>query len=160
MREKQDEVFKKYNQYFQNDVISLHFRLDDYLTNAGHPVLNLEHYKNALQYIINKTGKNNYDVLYFCQKGDNDIVLNKIKILNVLYPDLNFIKATDDSEDYEQMLMMSCCKHHIIANSSFSWWGAYFNKNDKIVCYRSLWFSGSIAHHNTKDLCPNDWVRI
>ena len=160
LREKQDEVFKKYNQYFQNDVISLHFRLGDYLTNAAHPVLNLEYYKKALQHIINKTGKNNYDVLYFCQKSDNYMVLTKIKILKILYPDLNFIKATDDSEDYEQMLMMSCCKHHIIANSSFSWWGAYFNKNDKIVCYPSLWFSGSIAHHNTKDLCPSDWIRI
>ena len=48
LKEKQDEVFKKYNQYFQNDVISLHFRLGDYLTNAAHPVLNLEYYKKSI----------------------------------------------------------------------------------------------------------------
>ena len=97
--------------------------------------------------------------LYFCQKQDNNVVKKKIIILKEKFPQLTFIKASDEKEDWEQMLMMSCCEHNIIANSSFSWWGAYFNRNkDKIVCYPSVWF-GSKSSNNTKDLCPNEWIK-
>ena len=55
---------------------------------------------------------------------------------------------------------MSCCQHNIIANSTFSWWGAYFNSNNnKIVCYPDTWFQPSVIH-NTKDLFPDEWNKI
>ena len=59
---------------------------------------------------------------------------------------------------------MSNCEHNIIANSSFSWWGAYFNTNkdqynERRVLYPEIWF-GPTANNNTKDLCPPDWVKI
>jgi hypothetical protein len=69
-------------------------------------------------------------------------------------PELELMK------DYEEMIFMSCCHHHIIANSSFSWWGAYFNSSpDKIVCYPKTWF-GPALPLNTKDLCPSEWIAI
>ena len=62
--------------------------------------------------------------------------------------------------DYEELILMSLCKHNIIANSTFSWWGAYFNTNPaKIVCYPSIWFGPDVTH-NTKDLCPESWTKI
>ena len=56
------------------------------------------------------------------------------------------------------MLYMSLCRHNIIANSSFSWWGAYFNSNkEKIVCYPSVWFGNNM---DTRDLCPETWIKM
>jgi len=54
---------------------------------------------------------------------------------------------------------MSLCQHNIIANSSFSWWGAWLNANpNKIVIAPKQWFAS--GHHDTKDLIPQAWVRL
>ena len=86
--------------------------------------------------------------------------MEKIHILQSKFPEYNFIRGENTLEDWEQMLLMSCCHHNIIANSSFSWWAAYFNSyTDKIVCYPSVWFGHSM-NHDTKDLCPSEWIKI
>ena len=65
---------KKFNNY-----ISLHFRIGDYvLYPNSHPLLKLSYYKNCLNYIINKTNYDKYDILYFCEEKDNNLVLKKI----------------------------------------------------------------------------------
>ena len=59
------------------------------------------------------------------------------------------------------MLLMSCCNHNIIANSTFSWWGAYFNNNtSKTITYPDQWFGPKLSEKNIDDLCPNDWNKI
>ena len=146
--------------------ISLHFRIGDYVLpqfKDAHPLMTIEYYINALNKILEGIGGLSppRNVLYFCQKKDNNIVEKKITILKEKFPQLTFIKASDEKEDWEQMLMMSCCEHNIIANSSFSWWGAYFNGNeDKIVCYPNVWFGPKLADKDTSDLCPNSWELI
>ena len=63
--------------------------------------------------------------------------------------------------DWQQMLLMSICNDNIIANSTFSWWGSYFNENpDKIVCYPGVWFGPKLTQNNTVDLFPEDWKKI
>ena len=70
------------------------------------------------------------------------------------------MKVDDSIEDYNQLMIMSMCNHNIIANSTFSWWGAYFNNNpDKMVCYPSIWFGPSLPH-KTDDLFPPSWTKI
>ena len=101
-----------------------------------------------------------YQVNYFCEKEDNTFVLDIIKRLEVKYNIVKFVKVDDDIEDWQQLLLMSCCHDNIIANSSFSWWGAYFNNTEnKTVCYPYLWF-GPANNSNVTDLFPNTWVKV
>lgn len=140
--------------------ISMHFRLGDYKKiQEVHPLTTYDYYKNALHFIQNNRSEL-YNVLYFCEDEDIDEVMTTIVRLEKEFPTYTFIRGNNTLEDWEQMLLMSCCHHNIIANSSFSWWSAYFNNwTDKIVCYPSVWF-GQIANHDTKDLCPPDWTKI
>lgn len=60
------------------------------------------------------------------------------------------------------MLIISLCECNVIANSTFSWWGAYFNtNNDKIVCYPNIWFGNACKDkNNIQDLFPENWIKI
>jgi hypothetical protein len=144
-----------------NTNISLHFRLGDFKSLQNkHPITTYNYYEGSLKYIQNKIPNENFTILFFCEDSDYSDVLLTIKKLQNKFPDYNFIRGDRTLADWEQLLLMSCCHHNIIANSSFSWWGAYFNLHaDKIVCYPSLWF-GPALNHDTKDLCPPEWVKI
>jgi hypothetical protein len=150
-----------YDTNFLNNTISMHFRIGDYKPiQHVHPIMTKEYYERCLSYIQNIDSNTKFNILYFCEDTDLVDVLDKIHYLSTKFPNFNFIRGEKNLEDWEQMLFMSCCHHNIIANSSFSWWAAYFNSwNDKIVCYPSVWF-GPAAPHNTKDLCPNSWYKI
>jgi len=141
--------------------VSLHFRLGDYVSKQSHhPIMSIKYYMSALRNIIDKLGSDTFRVIYFGETTDETTIKICIQILEKIYPYIEFVKA-DLEEDWEQLLMMSLCDHNIIANSSFSWWGAYFNSHkDKIVCYPSLWFGPAMSNHDTKDLCPPEWVRV
>lgn len=153
--------FEKLNDGQLIDTISLHFRLGDYKKlQEFHPVMSYEYYEKSLSYIQSKNVEKTYKILYFCEDDDIDEVLVTIHKLMEKFPEYNFVRGDNSLQDWEQMIYMSCCHHNIIANSSFSWWAAYFNsRSDKIVCYPSGWF-GPSANNNTKDLCPNDWMKI
>ena len=146
---------------FLDNAISMHFRIGDYKKNQQvHPIITYEYYEGALSHIQKLKPDNKFTVLYFCEEDDINDVLETINRLIVKFPDYEFIRGDNKLQDWEQMLFMSLCHHNIIANSSFSWWGAYFNSNpDKIVCNPSVWF-GKVTTHNTKDLCPNEWIKI
>ena len=163
-----ETITDEFSQYFSGDNIniSMHFRLGDYKLNPeSHPILPKEYYYNALKTITNKITGGNIAVLYFCEPEDNDVVLEIIEFLKPTF-NVTFLKVEDTIQDWKQLLMMSCCNYNIIANSSFSWWGAYMNHNEsKIVCYPSVWFGkkiiGNIPHDEyIKDLCPREWLRV
>ena len=143
-----------------NDTISLHFRLGDYKkAQHYHPIMTYEYYKKSLN-LLKLKEPSRKNVLYFCEEEDIEDVNETINKLKDDFCGLNFIKASNDLSDWEQMILMSCCRDNIIANSSFSWWGAHFNTNPyKTVYYPSVWF-GQAAGHDTRDLCPIEWVKI
>jgi len=155
------EIKEKYKEYFNNNkIISLHFRIGDYIKKPDyHVILNSEYYIRALNDILQKD--NTCDtILYFNEEQDNNTVKNIIKDIKKSYSQLNFIQCSYEIKDWEQLLLMSLCNHNIIANSTFSWWGAYFNLNpEKIVCYPSVWYAPK-CNNSTRDLFPRDWFKI
>jgi hypothetical protein len=155
-------VKEKYNHYFNNKkIICIHFRIGDLKNNKGHgPVIDDKYSISALNYMKkNLPDFSNYEILYFGEQEDNTIIVSFIEKINIAFK--NKYTIIDYAiPDYEQLLLMSLCSHNIIANSTFSWWGAYFNTNNiKIVCYPSLWF-GKNCTNDTKDLFPESWIKI
>jgi len=158
-----NNVLDKLNlsQLYLKNTISIHFRLGDYKKFKDfHPILSCEYYEKSLEYIELKMPIRKFTILYFCEDEDHEEVLITINKLMDKFQNYTFIRGDNSLQDWEQLLLMSCCEHNIIANSSFSWWAAYFNSNiNKIVCYPSKWF-GENANLDTKDLCPPYWVKI
>jgi hypothetical protein len=146
--------------YLKNTV-SMHFRIGDYKQlQHVHPLATYDFYERSLNYFRLVHPDKEFNILYFCEDGDIHDVLSIINKLTIKFPMYTFTRGTNTLEDWQQMLLMSCCHHNIIANSSFSWWSAYLNlNNDKIVCYPSIWF-GEAANNNVRDLCPINWIRV
>ena len=170
LSEKKNDILKIYEKYFQNsdniENISIHFRLGDYkYLQEYHPIMSFDYYKNALNMILDNVDAESttcYRVLYFCEEEDNAFIESWITQFEILFSNRNvtFVKVVDSIVDWQQMLMMSCCKYNIIANSTFSWWGAYFNTLEcKKVYYPCKWFGNKI-NHNMIDFFPEDWIEV
>jgi len=159
LREQQISVKQEYINY--TVTVSLHFRLGDYkFKQFYHPVLPLEYYVKSIEKLVSIIDQPLL-FLYFCEEEDNDYVNNIIQQLDSKFPFNTFIKVLDSIVDWKQLLIMSCCHHQIIANSSFSWFSAYLNENPKkVVCYPQTWFGPGLAHHQLDDLFPDTWVKI
>ncbi len=141
----------KYNKLFgHEETVSIHVRRGDYQTiivngEQYHPPCELNYYQSALEHFSDKE----YKFLVF----SDDIEWCK----QVFDDDFNFIEG---EEDYVDLLLMARCKHNIIANSSFSWWGAWLNRNNnKRVIAPKKWF-GSVANLDSKDLLPKGWITL
>jgi hypothetical protein len=163
LNKQMDSVKTKYNLLCDYDnTVSIHFRIGDYKhQQQNHPVMSVEYYESALQHIINHTGRNNWNILYFYEKQDTDMVKEKITMLQEKFPMLIFTPINTEIIDFEQLLLMSLCRHNVIANSSFSWWGAYFNQNqNKMVTYPSTWFGPSLGNKRMEDMFPVGWIKI
>lgn len=132
--------------------VSLHVRRGDYQSayyyNGFGTVCDINYYDNAIKLI-----KNRYeDCHFFIFSDDLDWVKQNIKISNATYIDFNH---KDDS--WQDMYLMSLCKHNIIANSTFSWWGAWLNNNkEKMVIAPKKWWSTL----EKDDIIPPQWIRI
>lgn len=142
--------------------ISLHFRIGDYKQKPDcHPILSTQYYMNSLDYIRSKYPNIRYEVFYFYEKEDEQTVKDKISRIQDQFVDYDFINGTEIyQKDWEQLLFMIKCHHHIIANSSFSWWGAFMSDHsDSITTYPDIWFGPKIPV-NVDDLFLPGWIKI
>ena len=128
------------------DAIALHVRRTDYLTNPNHTALGLDYYKKALKQFDDTSS-----VLVFSDDPE------WCKEQELFSGDRFMISESEDK--YVDLCLMSLCKQHVIANSSFSWWGAWLSGSDDVVA-PVRWFGKDNQDKNTKDLIPERWVRI
>jgi hypothetical protein len=155
----QNIVNNIYNSIVNNnyDTVSIHVRRSDYIKLQNiHVVQNIEYYKNAIDYIKNKYNNLLFlifsDDINWCKTNFGSLNINCIYVENVS-PYLD--------KDILDMYLMAQCKHNIIANSTFSWWGAYMNKNkDKIVCAPNRWFIDDNMNNDAMNILDNDMIII
>jgi hypothetical protein len=139
-----------------NVSVSLHVRRGDYIDNAQakktHGICSLAYYNEAIS-VLNEKFK---DIKFFIFSDDIAWVKENLKIENSV-----LVASTDSRLPHEDIYLMSQCHHHIIANSSFSWWGAWLNtKEDKMVIAPKLWFADDKRQAQAKDILPQDWIRL
>lgn len=125
--------------------VSLHIRRGDYLTiNNGAAVLPLTYYRKAIEMMNTKLSNPTY--MFF--SDDMQWVKDNIHVSNAIYVDWNTGK-----DSWQDMYLMAQCNHNIIANSSFSWWGAWLNNHsDKIIIAPTPKTKG--------DFIPDQWIQI
>ncbi len=148
--EKYEALLKKIS---GSNSVSLHVRKGDYLSGKNVRVYESctpEYYKKAVKYIKEKTG----DIELFVFSDDEDWVKKNISFgfPVTLVSEKGFI-------DYQELMLMSLCKHNITANSTFSWWGAWLNQNKKkIVVTPKKWFISE--EKKEAALIPSSWIRL
>lgn len=143
--EDEDIINTQYDKLVEEStIVSIHVRRNDYMKLKDyHPACTLEYYKKAIS--------NFGDVNYMIFSDDIGWCKNNFSFLS---------KAcyVENLTAVESLLLMSRCHHNIIANSSFSWWGAWLNKNkEKEIIAPNNWF-GPKAAHNISDLIPGEWI--
>lgn len=130
-------------------VISLHVRRTDYVEKSvDHPPCPLEYYEEALaKFDTNIPVMIFSDDIEWCKKQD-------------IFKSDRFL-VCESGWNLVDMCLMTMCTHHIIANSSFSWWGAWLSGSDNVIA-PSKWFGeeGYTAQHNTEDIVPERWTKI
>lgn len=151
-----DKKLKEQCERLENskNIVSVHIRRGDYLSPRYYPVLgdicNEIYYNQAMKYMEEQLG--NCQFYFF--SDDMQWVKQHYSRENAVYIEASMF---DSYENWYDMCMMSFCSHNIIANSTFSWWGAWLNKrNDKIVIAPKKWSKT----YGFANICPPEWIRI
>ncbi|NLV20290.1 MAG: alpha-1,2-fucosyltransferase [Bacteroidetes bacterium] len=142
--------------------VSLHVRRGDYLKNNYFNNLPASYYNKAIDFFRKKK----MDPEFYFFSDDMAFVKNEFKGINgVHFVDVNNKKDNYYStiKDVEDLYLMSRCKHQVIANSTFSWWGAWLNKNpEKIIIAPKIWFINEQAQkrYDNGDLISKSWIKL
>jgi hypothetical protein len=137
------------------EAASLHVRRGDYVaspaTNKVHGTCSLDYYRHAVREIASRVS----NPVFFVFSDDAAWAREH---LTMDAPSV-FVDHNGPEKAYEDMRLMTRCRHHIIANSSFSWWGAWLCRHPgKIVIAPRKWFNAGDI--NTKDIIPDQWIRV
>jgi glycosyl transferase family 11 len=142
----------------QVNTVSVHVRRGDYVTskttNELHGVCSVNYYLKAITMVAQRIGSAHF---YFFSDDIQWVSENLLPKID----NYTLVQHNTGDESWQDMALMSKCKHHIIANSSFSWWGAWLNPDkEKIVIAPKNWFSKKTSYFDDRDLVPWNWMRI
>jgi len=137
---------------FENSA-SLHIRRGDYIGHKTFGNICTDKYYRTATEKLSESVKNCHFFVF-----SNDI--DWVKHYMTLPADIEFV-SSNELKDFEEITLMSTCRHNIIANSSFSWWGAWLNENpEKIVIAPKKWAHGIYNIWKMRDITPPSWIRI
>ena len=126
---------------------SIHVRRGDYIGNNFHEVCHLDYYKDAISEMKRRV---NID-MFVIFSDDIEWCKQNLQAENCVFMEGN--------SNVEDLYFMTQCNHHIICNSSFSWWGSWLNnKEGKTVIAPGKWFGDQ--SYDTKDILPESWIKI
>lgn len=140
-----------------NQSVSLHIRRGNYVNvesvNKVHGTTKLNYYYEAIKAIA----KICEQPVFYIFSDDINWAKENLKLsYKHVYIDHNSAK-----KDYEDLRLMSACKHNILANSTFSWWGAWLNVNkEKIIIAPREWFADPEKNKESESIIPKTWVRL
>ena len=154
----------------ERHLITLHFRIGDYKhVQHTHPILPRNYYRNALRAILDKSSPDSsYNIVYVCQAIDQETVEDYyIRPLSAEFESCTWTSISHDMTDAQHLLYMSLSTHHVMANSTFSWWSAYLRPTSSLasnVYYPKLWFIQdnmyAWAVHFHEDMSPPRIMRF
>jgi hypothetical protein len=144
------------DEIISHESVSIHVRRGDYVsnpkTNQIHGVCDIPYYQKAIDEMCNKIDSPHFYVF----SDDPQWVKTNITTPNA---PIDFVTHNDASKNYDDLRLMSLCKHHIIANSSFSWWGAWLGKKKgQIVIAPSRWYNTKKSNYSDK--LPTYWNTV
>lgn len=144
---------KLYRDIHTKNVIGVHIRRGDYVKIGNtQGICTLEYYRKALS-VMNEQTKPEMFLIF---SDDIEWCRNEVSKFLGEVP-TEYVDWNKGKDSFRDMQLMSLCKHNIIANSSFSWWGAWLNQNpDKIVITPSRWMNG----RGWTDIIPEDWTKM
>lgn len=133
--------------------VSLHVRRGDYCGNSlFEGIATIDYYRNAIDYIVRHVE----NPVFYIFSDDIEWCGQHLNIKKEHY----FINWNKGKDSFRDMQLMSLCKHNIIPNSSFSWWGAWLNQNkEKIVIAPSRWINDD-SKLDFSDIIPSSWIRM
>lgn len=135
--------------------VSIHIRRSDYLTESNKKIYgdtDINYYKRAIKYISDRV--ENIKLFFF----SDDMEWVKQTFSDLPF-EKRFIDINTGDDSYKDLVLMKNCKHNIIPNSTFAWWGAWLNRNpNKIVIAPKIWFYN--PNMVDKDIIPEDWIRL
>lgn len=141
-------IKERYNDIDFNNTVSVHIRRGDYLKFSDYHIgCSLYYYKEAINYFKNKNFIFVSDDIEWCKEN--------FKGENYFFSDLN--------DEVLDLTLITICEHNIIANSSFSWWGSYLNKNEnKKVIAPKTWFNpyNPNTPKDTEDIYCENWIKL
>lgn len=142
IREPTECQFKE--NFGDTEVISIHLRRGDYLQHSHHPVQSIEYYGNGLSHMPKDIPVMVFsDDIEWCKEQE-------------IFKDDRFIFSEGNNTGVD-LCLQTLCTYHIIANSSFSWWGSWLAKSKRTVAPKK-WFDGPYIGYDTKDLYLSNWI--
>jgi len=143
-----------YDDIKNHNAVSLHIRRGDYINETNQSIYHtcsLDYYSKSIDLILSKVTQPKFYIF----SDDFEWVKSNLNINQ----QIQFIEHNKGKNSYQDLILMSKCKHNIIANSSFSWWGAWLNQHEnKIVIAPEKWFKSNSK--KTQDLIPSTWIQL